>query len=58
MLDPVLARNIHWDQIRLIMEHTESKAKLRGIGFGVGGKKRAPAPCQARKTRVFSPARP
>lgn len=39
MLDPVLAKDIHWDQIRLIMEHTQSKAKLRKIGFGVGGKK-------------------
>lgn len=36
MLDPVLAKDIHWHQIRLIMEHTQSKAKLRKIGFGVG----------------------
>ena len=39
MLDPVLPKDIHCDQIRLIIEHTWSKAELRKIGFGVGGKK-------------------
>lgn len=38
MPDLALAKDVHWDQIRLIMEHTQSKAKLRKIGFGVGGK--------------------
>ena len=39
MLDPVLAKDIHWYQIRLIMEHTRSKAGLHKIGSGLGGKK-------------------
>lgn len=39
MRDPPLAKDVHWDQIRLIMEHTKSKATLRKIGVGVGGKK-------------------
>lgn len=37
--DPPLAKDVSWEQIRVIMEQTESKAKLHKIDVGVGGKK-------------------
>lgn len=38
MLDPSLAKEVNWEQIGLIMEHAQSKSKLRKISVGVGGK--------------------
>lgn len=39
MLDLSLAKDVNVEQIGFIMEHTQSKSKLRKISVGVGGKK-------------------
>ena len=39
MVDPSLAKDINWEQICVIMEHTKSKSKLHKIGIGIEGKK-------------------
>lgn len=39
MFDPSLAKDINWEQIRVIMEHTKTKCTLSKIGASVGGRK-------------------
>lgn len=39
MLNPSLTKDVNLEQIGLIMEHTQSKSKLRKISVGVGGEK-------------------
>lgn len=36
ILDPSLAKDVNWEQIRVMIEHTKSKSTLRKIGIGVG----------------------